>query len=219
MNIRFGWLCRKSVLHRMLGVVAFLWAGAAISAPLAGTTIGNQAAATYTDASAIVRISTSNTVVTTVLQVASLTLTNTQTLTAAPGQSLSFPHTLTNTGNGIDTFNLSSTLTTGTASLGTVIYYPDNNCDGAADSGLSAITSVGPLAAGARACFVAVTTVSGSAAASAIGSNLVTAASAYTPATSTTNTDSVVVNLNAVIGVRKSVSIAAGSGGSVNLTP
>lgn len=209
-----------SALRNTIAVVALtvLGAGVALAMPLAGTTIGNQAAATYTDASAMVRTATSNTVVTTVLPVAALTLVNTQTKIAAPGQPLTFPHTLTNTGNGIDTFNLTSTFTTGTALLSAFIYYPDNNCDGAADAGLPSITAIGPMAAGARTCFVAITTVGGAAPADATGSNIVTATSTTTGTVNASNTDSVLVNLNAVIGVRKSMSVAAGAGGSVNLT-
>lgn len=201
-----GWL---SALCGAIAIMAVLSMGVAQAAPLAGSTIGNQAAATYTDASAIVRTATSNTVVTTVSQVASLLLVNTQSVTAAPGQPVTLPHTLTNTGNGTDTFNLTSTLTAGGAGLSAVSYYPDNNCDGIADAGLPAIAAVGPLAAGARVCFVAMTTVSGTALAASTGSNIVTATSAFTVGVTATNTDTITVSSNAVIGVTKSGSVAA----------
>ena len=81
----------------------------ALAAPLAGTSIGNQAAASYTDASAVSRNVTSNTVSTIVQQVASFALTASQAKTVSPGGTVYYPHTLTNTGNGTDTFNLSTT--------------------------------------------------------------------------------------------------------------
>src|SRR3954465_13469371 len=60
-------------------------------APPANTSIGNQASATYTDASNTQRTATSNTVVTIVQQVASFTLTTDgQTKPAAPGGQVVF---------------------------------------------------------------------------------------------------------------------------------
>ncbi len=77
-------------------------------APPANTSIGNQASATYTDASNTQRTATSNTVITIVQQVASFTLTTDgQAKPGAPGGQAVYPHTLTNTGNGSDTFTLS----------------------------------------------------------------------------------------------------------------
>ncbi len=200
----------KTVVIAALGLAA---SSGTLAAPLAGTSIGNQAAATYTDASAIVRTTTSNSVSTTVQQVASLLLVNTQTVTAAPGQPVSLAHTLTNTGNGTDTFNLTSTLTPGTALLSAVTYFPDANCDGVADSGSPAITAVGPLVAGAKTCFVAVTSVGTTASSGGTGNNIVTATSAYSASVSAANTDTVNVSTNGVIGVTKSAAIATATGG------
>src|SRR5262245_3740741 len=76
----------------------------AYAAPPAGTSIGNQASATYLDASSTSRTVTSNLVTTIVQQVASFTLTANGNVTAAPGGQAVFPHILTNTGNGGDTF-------------------------------------------------------------------------------------------------------------------
>ena len=74
------------------------------ASPAAGTTIGNQASATYTDGSNTKRTVTSNVAVTLVQQVASFTLTADNAKTASPGGQVTFPHTLVNTGNGSDTF-------------------------------------------------------------------------------------------------------------------
>src|SRR3989442_15193156 len=88
----------------MLALATFAYA----VAPPANTQIGNQATATYTDASNTQRTATSNLVVTIVQQVASFTITTDgQSKFAAPGGQVVFPHTITNTGNGADTFTLS----------------------------------------------------------------------------------------------------------------
>ena len=87
---------------------AGLTAGA-LAAPPAGTPIGNQASASYLDASATPRTATSNLVTTIVQQVASFTLAADGARTAAPGGQAVFPHTLTNTGNGTDDYSLALT--------------------------------------------------------------------------------------------------------------
>src|SRR5947207_10038955 len=80
--------------------------GTASAQTAAGTSIGNQASATYTDSSSTSRTATSNVVTTIVQQVASLTLTANGSKTASPGSPVFYPHTLTNTGNGSDSFTL-----------------------------------------------------------------------------------------------------------------
>src|SRR3954447_22879893 len=98
-------------------------------APPANTSIGNQASATYTDASNTQRTATSNTVVTIVQQVASFTLTTDgQTKPAAPGGQVVFPHALTNTGNGTDSFTLSAANNAGgNFNLSNLALYADAN--------------------------------------------------------------------------------------------
>src|ERR1051325_8024399 len=79
----------------------------AVAQTAAGTAIGNQASATYTDSSSVSRTATSNVVTTVVQQVASLQLTANGAKTASPGSPVFYPHTLVNTGNGSDSFTLS----------------------------------------------------------------------------------------------------------------
>ena len=67
-------------------------------APAANTVIGNQAAASYTDASGIPQTVKSNQVSTTVAQVGGVTLTNAGDKTAAAGNVVYIPHSLINTG-------------------------------------------------------------------------------------------------------------------------
>lgn len=205
---------RRFVAAALLAGTAIFGFTTASAAPLAGTTIGNQASATYTDASAISRTATSNTVNTIVQQVASFTLTSSQSVTAAPGAPVSFPHTLTNTGNGTDTFNLTTAMGTNTAGLSTPVYYMDANCNGAADNA-TAITAV-TVAPNTAVCFVATTQV-GPVATATTGAFTITAASAFTPATTAANTDNVTVTAQAVVTVIKSSNISSGAVGT-NIT-
>ena len=80
-------------------VILLCSTGALESAPPAGTSIGNQASATYTDASNTPRSTTSNIAITIVQQVASFTLTADGAKFAAAGSQVYYPHTLVNTGN------------------------------------------------------------------------------------------------------------------------
>src|SRR5436305_2121651 len=101
----------------------------------AGTAIGNQASATYTDSSSVSRTATSNVVTTVVQQVASLTLTANGAKTASPGGPVFYPHTLTNTGNGSDSFTLSlAPAQSGAFTLTGTAIYLDANGDGIPDN-------------------------------------------------------------------------------------
>src|SRR6187431_1837549 len=104
--------------------------------PPAGTSIGNQASATYTDASNTPRSTTSNVAITIVQQVASFTLTADGAKFAAPGGQVYYPHTLVNTGNGIDTFNLSAANNAAgdNFDLASLALYADGNGDGLPDN-------------------------------------------------------------------------------------
>lgn len=196
----------------LLAMLAPLQAFAAT--PLAGTSIGNQAAASYTDASLTPRVVTSNTVSTIVQQVASFTLAATQTKSASPGGTVYFPHTLTNTGNGTDTFTLATANNAGgTFDFSTIALYVDANGDGVPDNA-TPILSTGALAAGGIFRFVAAATVPGAATNGNTDSLNVTAVGTATavPAPLQTNVDTANVSGNAVINVTKAIS--AGSGAS-----
>ena len=77
-------------------------------APPANTVIGNQASASYIDAAGKPQSSLTNQVNTTVTQIGAFTLSNTGNKTAAAGNIVYISHTLTNTGNGTDSMNLSN---------------------------------------------------------------------------------------------------------------
>jgi trimeric autotransporter adhesin len=185
----------------------------ALAAPLAGTPIGNQAAATYTPLGSTTALtSTSNTVTTTIQQVAAFTLTSTQTKTGAPGAPVTFSHTITNTGNGSDTFTIGAVNTSGLV-LAPLVVYPDAGCDGIADSA-TPITTVGPLAPNASYCVVIQGTVPGSATSGQTSVITLNANSQFTTSVVQANTDTVTVTGNAVVNVSKTISSPNGNPGS-----
>ncbi len=104
--------------------------------PPANTQIGNQASATYVDNGGNTQSITSNTVQTIVQQVAGVDINNGITLTVSPGGQVTFPHTITNTGNGVDFFNLTAIEGSGDFNFepGSIVIYPDANEDGVPDN-------------------------------------------------------------------------------------
>ena len=204
-----------SGVSRGLAAIAafFVFMGAAhAAAPLAGTSIGNQASASYVDQANVTQNVTSNIVTTIVQQVAALTLTSDLAKTVTAGSQVSYPLTLTNTGNGTDTYNLTQT-NSGTFVFGSVTFYADANGDGVADN-TAAITSTTALASGAVFRFVAVGNVPTTATSGQVATMLVRAASVFTPATLATVTDTTTITNNAVINVNKSMSATSGAAGS-----
>ena len=171
----------------------------------------------------------SNTVFAVVQQVGAFTLTSSQSRLAAPNGVVVFAHTLTNTGNGSDTFDLSvvnPAAACGTCSftLQNVQLFADANGDGVPDNA-TPITGTSQLAPGAIFTFVAIATVpataipaippatptqssfdinaQGNAAAAALGG--------YAAAAQQTNTDNVTVSSGGVINsLRKSLSTSIG---------
>jgi len=185
--------------------------GSAHAAPAAGTVIGNQATATYNDAGGSPRTATSNLVTTTVSQVKAFLLAASGARTAAPGQTVYYPHTITNNGNGTDTYTLnapvSSNFAGAAAPHGSLAYYIDANGDGVPDNA-TPITTTGPIASGAIFRFVVAGTVPG-AAASGNTADITVSVSDSTP-TTTTNTDTTTV-ANSVISVTKSLGVTSGA--------
>ena len=199
-------LCALALLAAMLGLFTPRFAAAAT--PAAGTAIGNQASATYTDAFNTQRTVTSNIVLAIVQQVASLTLTQSSSRTASIGSQVTYPLTLTNTGNGSDTFALTFTQS-GAFNFSSVVFYADANGDGVPDN-TTAITSSGALAQDGVFRFVAVGTVPNTAISGNTNALVVTATSAFNAAILASVTDTTTVTSKAVISVTKSMSVAAG---------
>lgn len=204
-----------SAVTRGLAAIAavFVFIGAAhAAAPLAGTSIGNQASAQYLDQAGVTQNVTSNLVTTTVQQVAALTLTSNLSKTVTAGSQVSYPLTLTNTGNGTDTYNLTQS-NSGAFVFTSVTFYADANGDGVADN-TTPITSTTALAAGDVFRFVAIGNVPATATNAQVDTMIVTAASQLTPATTATVTDTTTITTNAVINVNKSMSAISGAAGS-----
>jgi uncharacterized repeat protein (TIGR01451 family) len=210
---------RKGETLRLWVVALFVFVAGAMfalgptgahAAPAAGTVIGNQATATYNDAGGAPRTATSNLVTTTVSQVKTFTLTANGARTAAPGQTVYYPHTITNTGNGTDTYTLTGPSSTNFAAAaaphGSLAYYIDANGDGVPDNA-TPITTSGPIASGAIFRFVVAGTVPG-AAASGNTADITVTASDTTP-TTVTNTDTTTV-ANSVISATKALSVNSG---------
>lgn len=181
-------------------------------APAAGSSIGNQASATYTDASNTPRTVTSNVVVAVVQQVASVLLSSSSSRTVAVGSQVAYPLTLTNTGNGTDTFALTF-MQSGAFNFSSVTFYADANGDGIADDS-TAITSTPALAMGATFRFVVVGTVPSTVSPGSANDLLVTATSAFDAGATSTVSEGTTVTSNAVVAVTQSISASTGLPGS-----
>jgi len=196
------------------GSAAFI-SSAHAAAPAAGTNISNIASASYTDSTGNTKTVSSNIVTTTVLPVASFTLIADRTANANANNQVSLSHTLTNTGNGSDTFTVNvADVTSGDQyDFSNLKVYLDANKDGVPDS-QTPVTSV-TLAAGESVNLIVQattpTTGAGGAALSAgdLGKLTITAQSTLDNTLTATNTDTVKITNGAVISVIKSASVTA----------
>ena len=184
---------------------------AAAKAPAAGTIIKNQATATYKDSAGIQQTATSNLVETVIQQVGAFDLVqDEQSRFGIAGQATTFPHVLTNTGNGEDSFALSVTdLGADDFNFTDITMYADRNQDGIADD-LTPITNTGTLAADEAFYFVVKATVPLAQTDAQAARLTVSGTSAFAPTQTETNTDEVVVTDKAVIEVTKSMSAESG---------
>ncbi|AZM38479.1 beta strand repeat-containing protein [Acinetobacter sp. WCHA39] len=206
-------------LTQLAASIAFVAGGAAFvpsahaAAPSAGTNISNIASASYTDSNGSSKTVTSNVVTTTVLQVASFTLIADQTKTANANGQVSLSHTLTNTGNGSDTFNVAVVNndtrdnTTDNYDFSGLNVYLDANKDGVPDS-QTPVTSV-TLAAGQSVnLIVQATTASNNVTAGDLGKLTVSAISGFDTSVTAKNVDTVKITNGAVISLLKSASVS-----------
>lgn len=175
----------------------------------AGAQIGNQASASYTDGAAVVRTVTSNTVVTTVQQVASVSFASSSAKTVSAGGQVYYPHTIVNSGNGPDSFLLTATPQASTFTFAAFVYYADANGDGVPDNAVP-ITTTGTLAAGQIFRVVAAGTVPPVAVAGTQNATLLTATSVFAGGTSATVTDTTTVTGQAVIATSQALDILSG---------
>lgn len=204
----------KKSHHLINYVMVFLMlisGSVAAKAPAAGTIIKNQATATYKDSAGIQQTATSNLVETVIQQVGAFELVQDgQSRFGIAGQQTTFPHVLTNTGNGEDSFVLSvANLGADNFDFTDITIYADQNQDGIADN-LTPITNTGTLAADEAFYFVVKATVPLAQTDTQTAQLTVTGTSAFSSGVTKTNTDTVVITDKAVIEVTKSMSAESG---------
>ncbi|RPE70911.1 putative repeat protein (TIGR01451 family) [Pacificibacter maritimus] len=194
--------------------VSALVGAAAFAAPEAGVVIGNQAVATYQNAAGDTITVTSNTVETVVQQVAGVTLTSNNSETIAPGGKAFLPHVITNNGNGPDSFALSAVEDdTGALDTTRLVFYPDANMDGVADSS-TPITETPVLGNGEQFGVV----IEASVASTATGTDdiTVTATSLLDGAETSVNTDTLTISTDAIVELVKNMTVDPGINGIVD---
>ncbi|MEP1150604.1 MAG: hypothetical protein ABJH08_02645 [Balneola sp.] len=178
--------------------------------PPASSSIGNQATATYVDNGSNSQSVTSNTVVTTVQQVAGVTITAGETKQVSIGGQVTFSHIITNTGNGSDSFTITAVdAGNGSVNFTNIRIYPDANKDGIADN-FTEITSTPNVDRAGLANnsygVVIVADIPATAQDGQFEDITVTATSAFNTNESATATDKAQVDEDAVILVSKGVS-------------
>ena len=176
---------------------AFLPAAYA-AAPAANTVIGNQASASYTDAAGNSFTATSNLVTSTVQQVYSFTLDASQTKQAVQGQFVSFPHTLKNTGNGADSYQLTAD--------NSAQVFRDENGNGVIDVGDVELKSADRVALAANQQIALIVRAQAGSASSSVVLTATPVAAGQTPKT---NTDNITLTLGGVLSVTKSANKAS----------
>jgi uncharacterized repeat protein (TIGR01451 family) len=143
MNNKFK---RKPLARWVAFVLAAMTAAgiAQATAPLAGEKIKNLATVTYEDESGNKYSAQSNEAVITVAPQYRATIENDKELTAAPGQTVYFSHTLKNIGNIEDTYMLSTTAinNAGDNVNSSVKIFKDSNSNGQPDAGESEIRAL-----------------------------------------------------------------------------
>ena len=197
------WLLTMSLLFPVLTNAA---------SPLAGTLIKNQATATYKDSSGVEQVATSNLVETLIQHVAAMDLTQNQTRPGVLGNTVYFPHILTNTGNDVDSYGLtaSNNAAGDQYDFDAVKIYADMNQDGLPDNDTE-ISSTGNLSAQEEFYFVVATALP------ATGPSIndqglitVTGQSVFDSNIAQSNADTVTISDQAIIDVTKSMSASTG---------
>lgn len=211
-------------LNQLAASIALTAGGVALTsvahatAPAAGSNISNIATASYTDGNGASKTVTSNEVKTTVLQVSSFTLVADRSATINPNGTATLSHTLTNTGNGTDTFTLSVTQLTGdNFDLTNVHVYIDSNQDGVPDN-TNELTSV-TLTAGQSVGIVVVSTVPVTQVNGDIAQYTLNATAGFDPTVKGANKDTVTVTAGASMQIQKSASVTSvGPNGDITYT-
>ena len=201
-------------LNQLAASIALVAGGVALmptaqaAAPTAGSNISNIATASYTDGNGASKTVTSNEVKTIVLQVSSFTLVADRNATINPNGTATLSHTLTNTGNGTDTFTLSvSQLTNDNFDLNNVHIYLDSNQDGVPDNN-NDITTV-TLTANQSVGIIVVSTVPVTQTDGQKAQYTLNATAGFDTSVTGFNTDTVTVSAGASMQIQKSASVAS----------
>ena len=201
-------------LNQLAASIALVAGGAALmptaqaAAPTAGSNISNIATASYTDGNGASKTVTSNEVKTIVLQVSSFTLVADRNATINPNGTATLSHTLTNTGNGTDTFTLNvSQLTSDDFDLNNVHIYLDSNQDGVPDNNTD-ITTV-TLDANQSVGIIVVSTVPVTQTDGQKAQYTLNATAGFDTTVKGANTDTVTVSAGASMQIQKSASVAS----------
>ena len=196
MKLRLNAPARLSLAASMLVLAS---QGAYAASTAAGTEITNQASASYLDSLLRGHTAVSNIVTTVVQQVGSADMGDGSAKNAAASAQVVYSHSITNTGNGADTFTLSAT-NSGAFSMANVVFYLDANGDGIADNN-TPITSTGNLPAGETFRFVAVATLPANAAPGTNNELTVKATSTFNPQVVATSKDTTTVTASAMMDI------------------
>src|SRR2546429_1246144 len=196
--------------HPVAGwAVAFLFAVGLLAAPAleaqgteAGTQFSNWATLTFTSAGTGYGVA-SDPVAILVGQVAGVSLQPPRVNSGAPGTAVVFAHTLTNTGNGPDSFTVAAASTRGWP----VTVYRDGNGDGLLDAGDSLLTGPVPLGYGAAASLIAQVAIPAGTSPGVSDTVTVTATSRFKPAVNSSVRDRLDVSASGAvtIGLTKQV--------------
>lgn len=184
--------------------------------PKEGSVIGNQATATYKDGSGESKTATSNLVETTVAKISGVSITSDQAKTVSVGGTILFQHTIENTGNGVDSYNLSySDLNSGNINFSSLLVYPDADQNGVPDS-TTPITVTPNIESGSSYGVIISATIPNTASHNDSETISITATSVYDNSIASFNTDTINVTGNAVVDVTKSLSVSSGASPSVS---
>ncbi len=201
-------VCAGTALLFML--FAFAAPGIVNAATPAGTVIKNQASASYRDADGVLRYTTSNIVETFIQQVAAVQLTQDQSRPVVAGRQVYLSHTVTNAGNGPDSFSLNLTNTgADNFDLTDLNIYADNDQNGQPDVFVP-VVSTPVLGMHDSWSFVVAGKVPTGTPAASNAAVEVTASSTFDSLLFATNTDTVTVADGAVVEVFKSISANSG---------
>jgi len=226
-EMALAWARKSWLASLVLGLYLITTGVASAVAPPVGTSIGNQATATYVDGTGTIQRVSSNQVSTMVAQVAALAFTPSYEKLGAPGQWVYFPHILTNKGNGPDEFTIDTAgwFTAGTPALAPedVKMYLDSDKNGEADTPSSPMTPAAGIyttptvAMGDSIGLILAVKISATATATQNGTYTFKAASVFDSNVQSANlTDKVTVSTTAVVNVTKTMDVVSGPSPNTN---